>query len=338
MRTLLISRTWTRSPTPPGASYVHICENNTIFGTRYTKLPQVPGVPLVADMSSCILSRPTDVAKYGLLYFGVQKNVAPAGMAVAVVPEDLVGKAAETVPSMLNYQTILEADSMYNTPPCWCIYMMGLTLKYIEQEIGGLAEMERRNNAKAALLYDYLDRQTFFKNPVKKAFRSIMNVTFTSPDADTDKSSAPRRRPRALVNPEGPSAGGRHAGFHLQRHARRGAWQSWCSSWRTSPRRTAEALQKGTCDMFAIKTLNNISPPRAWPKLGPSQFRIDEEGAAAQGILVRSAQMHEMELPIPCWPLAGRGGREQHPGGKNAARRHRGVQHARRKRGRRGRG
>ncbi len=96
---------------------MHICENNTIFGTRYTKLPQVPGVPLVADMSSCILSRPTDVAKYGLLYFGVQKNVAPAGMAVAVVREDLVGKAAENVPSMLNYQTILEADSMYNTPP-----------------------------------------------------------------------------------------------------------------------------------------------------------------------------------------------------------------------------
>ena len=187
----------------PGASYVHICENNTIFGTRYTKLPQVPGVPLVADMSSCILSRPTDVAKYGLLYFGVQKNVAPAGMAVAVVREDLVGKAAETVPSMLNYQTILEADSMYNTPPCWCIYMMGLTLRYIEQEIGGLAEMERRNNAKAALLYDYLDGQTFFKNPVKKEFRSIMNVTFTSPDADTDKKFCAEAAAASFVNLKG---------------------------------------------------------------------------------------------------------------------------------------
>lgn len=187
----------------PSASYVHICENNTIFGTRYTKLPQVPGVPLVADMSSCILSRPTDVAKYGLLYFGVQKNVAPAGMAVAVVREDLVGKAAETVPSMLNYQTILEADSMYNTPPCWCIYMMGLTLKYIEQEIGGLAEMERRNNAKAALLYDYLDGQAFFKNPVKKEFRSIMNVTFTSPDADTDKKFCAEAAAAGFVNLKG---------------------------------------------------------------------------------------------------------------------------------------
>ena len=143
----------------PGASYVHICENNTIFGTRFTKLPQVEGVPLVADMSSCILSRPTDVSKYGLIYFGVQKNVAPAGMAIAIVREDLLGKAAENVPSMLNYQTLIEADSMYNTPPCWCIYMTGLTLKYIEEEIGGLEEMEKRNNAKAKVLYDYLDSQ-----------------------------------------------------------------------------------------------------------------------------------------------------------------------------------
>lgn len=187
----------------PGASYVHICENNTIFGTRYAKLPQVPGVPLVADMSSCILSRPTDVQKYGLLYFGVQKNVAPAGMAVAVVREDLLGKAAETVPSMLNYQTIIEADSMYNTPPCWCIYMMGLTLKYIENEVGGLAEMEKRNNAKAALLYDYLDGQEFYKNPVQKEFRSIMNVTFTSPDPETDKKFCAAAAQAGFVNLKG---------------------------------------------------------------------------------------------------------------------------------------
>ena len=187
----------------PGASYVHICENNTIFGTRYTKLPQVPGVPLVADMSSCILSRPTDVSKYGLLYFGVQKNVAPAGMAVAVIREDLLGQADETVPSMLNYQTILEAGSMYNTPPCWCIYMMGLTLKYIEQEIGGLAEMEKRNNAKAALLYDYLDGQTFFQNPVQREFRSIMNVTFTSPDPEMDKKFCAEAAAAGFVNLKG---------------------------------------------------------------------------------------------------------------------------------------
>lgn len=187
----------------PGASYVHICENNTIFGTRYTKLPQVPGVPLVADMSSCILSRPTDVSQYGLIYFGVQKNVAPAGMAVAIVREDLLGHAAETVPSMLNYQTLIEADSMYNTPPCWCIYMMGLTLNHIENQIGGLAKMEAMNNAKAAVLYDYLDGQEFYKNPVQKEFRSIMNVTFTSPNPDMDKKFCAEAAAAGFVNLKG---------------------------------------------------------------------------------------------------------------------------------------
>ena len=157
----------------PGASYVHICENNTIFGTRFTKLPQVEGVPLVADMSSCILSRPTDVSKYGLIYFGVQKNVAPAGMAIAIVREDL------------------------------CIYMTGLTLKYIEEEIGGLEEMEKRNNAKAKVLYDYLDSQEFFRNPVNKPDRSIMNVTFTSPNADTDKLFCAKAAEAGFVNLKG---------------------------------------------------------------------------------------------------------------------------------------
>ncbi|MEG2166318.1 MAG: 3-phosphoserine/phosphohydroxythreonine transaminase, partial [Ruthenibacterium sp.] len=114
------------------ASYIHICENNTIYGTRFTKLPQAANIPLVADMSSCILSRPTDVSKYGLIYFGVQKNVAPAGMAVAIVREDLLGNAPESTPSMLNYKTLIDAESMYNTPPCYTIYMMGLVLKWIE--------------------------------------------------------------------------------------------------------------------------------------------------------------------------------------------------------------
>ena len=187
----------------PGASYVHICENNTIFGTRYTKLPNVPGVPLVSDMSSCILSRPTDVSKYGLIYFGVQKNVAPAGMAVAIVRDDLLGKAADSVPSMLNYTTLIEAESMYNTPPCWCIYMMGLTLKYIENEIGGLAKMEELNNAKAAVLYDFIDSQEFFKNPVQKEFRSIMNATFTSPSAELDKKFCSEAAAAGFVNLKG---------------------------------------------------------------------------------------------------------------------------------------
>ena len=185
------------------ASYLHICENNTIFGTRYPTLPDTGDLPLVADMSSCILSRPTDVSKYGLIYFGVQKNVAPAGMAVAIVREDLLGYAAPNVPTMLNYKTIIDADSMYNTPPCWCIYMMGLVLQYLEEEVGGLVEMEKRNNEKAALLYDYLDSQSFFNNPVEKPFRSIMNVTFTSPSAELDKKFCKEAEQRGLVNLKG---------------------------------------------------------------------------------------------------------------------------------------
>lgn len=188
---------------PEKSSYIHICENNTIFGTRYTELPQVEGIPLVADMSSCILSRPTDVSKYGALYFGVQKNVAPAGMAVAVIREDLLGHAADTVPTMLNYKTIIDADSMYNTPPCWCIYMMGLVLHYIEDEVGGLAAMEQINNEKAALLYDYLDASAFFANPVEKQYRSIMNVTFTSPSEELDKLFCTEAAQQGFVNLKG---------------------------------------------------------------------------------------------------------------------------------------
>ena len=187
----------------PGASYVHICENNTIFGTRYTKLPHVPGVPLVADMSSCILSRPTDVSQYGLIYFGVQKNVAPAGMAIAIVREDLLGHAGPTVPDMLNYKTLIDADSMYNTPPCWCIYMTGLVLNWIEKDVGGLEAMEQRNNAKAKVLYDYLDSQEFFKNPVQKEFRSIMNMTFTSPTPELDKKFCAEAAAAGFVNLKG---------------------------------------------------------------------------------------------------------------------------------------
>lgn len=185
------------------ASYIHICENNTIFGTRFTKLPQVEGIPLVADMSSCILSRPTDVSKYGAIYFGVQKNVAPAGMAIAIIHEDLLGHAAANVPTMLDYKTIIDNDSMYNTPPCWCIYMTGLVLNYIEKEIGGLAKMEELNNAKAKLLYDYLDESAFFQNPVEKEFRSIMNVTFTSPDADLDKLFCKEAEKEGFINLKG---------------------------------------------------------------------------------------------------------------------------------------
>ncbi len=199
------------------ASYVHICENNTIYGTRYTSLPNTGGVPIVSDMSSCILSRPTNVSDYGLIYFGVQKNVAPAGMAVAIIRDDLLENARTDIvrPDMLDYKTLIDADSMYNTPPCYTIYMTGLVLKWIESEMGGLAQMEKHNNEKAAVLYDFIDGSSFYNNPVNKADRSIMNVTFTSPSAELDAEFCAQSAKLGFVNLKGHrSVGGMRASIY----------------------------------------------------------------------------------------------------------------------------
>ena len=192
----------------PNASYIHICQNNTIFGTTYKDVPQVDGIPLVADMSSMIFSEPTDVSKYGCIYFGVQKNVAPAGMAIAIIRDDLLGKSAkgipaENIPTMMNYTTLLDKDSMYNTPPCWCIYMTGLVMDYLQNEVGGLEEMAKINHAKAKVLYDYLDGQDFYNNPVQPEYRSMMNVTFTSPNPDMDKKFCAAATEAGFVNLKG---------------------------------------------------------------------------------------------------------------------------------------
>ena len=144
-----------------------------------------------------------DVTKYGCIYFGVQKNVAPAGMAIAIIRDDLLGKAADNVPTMMNYTTLINKDSMYNTPPCWCIYMTGLVLKYLENDIGGLANMQKINEAKAKVLYDYLDGQDFYNNPVEHRYRSTMNVTFTSPNPDMDKKFCAEAAEAGFVNLKG---------------------------------------------------------------------------------------------------------------------------------------
>ena len=192
----------------PNASYIHICQNNTIFGTTYKDVPQVDGIPLVADMSSMIFSEPTDVSKYGCIYFGVQKNVAPAGMAIAIIRDDLLGKSAKGIPAekihtRMNYTTLLDKDSMYNTPPCWCIYMTGLVMDYLQNEVGGLEEMAKINHAKAKVLYDYLDGQDFYNNPVQPEYRSMMNVTFTSPNPDMDKKFCAAATEAGFVNLKG---------------------------------------------------------------------------------------------------------------------------------------
>ena len=161
----------------PDADYFHICMNNTIYGTRFTNLPDTGKVPLVADVSSCILSEPIDVSKFGVLYAGAQKNMAPAGLTVVIIREDLIGHARDITPTMFNYQTHADNDSMFNTPPCYSIYVCKLVLEWLKNEIGGLENMKAINEKKAAILYDFLDSSKLFKGTVVKKDRSLMNLS-----------------------------------------------------------------------------------------------------------------------------------------------------------------
>lgn len=174
-------------PIREDADYVYICENNTIYGTKFHELPNTKGRILVADQSSCFLSEPVDVTKYGLIFAGVQKNVGPAGMVVAIVREDLITEdVLPYTPTMLKYKTHADNDSLYNTPNCWCIYICGLVFKHLLNN-GGLEVMKKRNEEKAAILYDYLDNSKLFKGTVEKNSRSLMNVPFiVNPDVITN--------------------------------------------------------------------------------------------------------------------------------------------------------
>lgn len=172
---------------PDDLDYVYICQNNTIYGTRFPQLPDTKGKLLVSDVSSMFLSEPVDVTKYGLIFAGVQKNVGPAGMVVAIVREDLITEdTLPGTPTMLKYKTHADADSLYNTPNCWCIYICGLVFKYLLKN-GGLEGAKARNEEKAAVLYNYLDNSKLFKGTVEKGSRSLMNVPFiVNPDVVTD--------------------------------------------------------------------------------------------------------------------------------------------------------
>lgn len=203
-----------RSDFRPDADYVHICFNNTIYGTKYHYIPDTGNIPLVADMSSCILSEPIDVSKFGLIYAGAQKNVAPAGMTIVIVRDDLIGNARPDTPAMLDYKLMAENNSMYNTPPCFCIYMAKLVFEWI-LSIGGLDEMKRRNERKASLLYDYLDSQSYYTAPVDKKCRSMMNVVFVTGDAELDKKFAKEASEAGLRNLKGHrSVGGMRASIY----------------------------------------------------------------------------------------------------------------------------
>ncbi len=160
--------------------YVYICMNNTIYGTKYRDLPPVGDRVLIADVSSCALSEPLDISKFGMVYFGAQKNVAPAGLVVAIIREDLLGNARDICPVMMNYKVQADAESLYNTPPCWTIYICGLVLEWIKETYGDLDGMKAHNEKKAKILYDFLDSSEMFKGTVVPEYRSLMNVPFVT--------------------------------------------------------------------------------------------------------------------------------------------------------------
>jgi phosphoserine aminotransferase len=198
----------------PAAAYAHITTNNTIEGTRFRDVPDTGSVPLVADMSSNILSEAVDVTKYGIIYAGAQKNVAPAGLTIVIIREDLLGKALPITPTMFNYQTHAEENSLYNTPPCYCIYIAKLVFEWLKG-LGGVKAMQKINEQKAAILYDFLDNSKMFKAPVEKQFRSLMNIPFTSPSEDLDKKFVKEAVAAGFINLKGHrSVGGMRASVY----------------------------------------------------------------------------------------------------------------------------
>ena len=197
------------------ADYFHICYNNTIYGTKYTKLPETGDVPLVADISSCILSEPIDVSKFGLLYAGAQKNMGPAGLTVVIVREDLIGEPMEKTPTMFTYKTHAENDSLYNTPPCYSIYMCMLVLEWLKNDIGGLAKMKELNEKKAKILYDFLDQSQLFKGTVVPKDRSLMNIPFVTGNDELDAKFIKEAGEHDFVNIKGHrSVGGMRASIY----------------------------------------------------------------------------------------------------------------------------
>lgn len=188
---------------PDDLDYVYICENNTIYGTKYKTLPNTKGKELVADVSSCFLSEPVDVTKYGVIYGGVQKNIGPAGVVIVIVREDLVtDEVLPGTPTMLKWKTQADNDSLYNTPPCYGIYICGKVFKWLKK-MGGLEEIQKRNMEKAQILYDFLDQSKLFQGTVRKEDRSLMNVPFVTGNADLDAKFVKEASEAGFVNLKG---------------------------------------------------------------------------------------------------------------------------------------
>ena len=197
------------------ADYFHICMNNTIYGTKFTKLPETGEVPLVADISSCILSEPIDVSKFGVLYAGAQKNMGPAGLTVVIIREDLIGHAMDITPTMFNYQTHADNGSMFNTPPCYAIYISMLVLDWIKNTMGGLEEMKKYNEKKSGILYHYLDNSKMFRGTVVPKDRSLMNVPFVTDSDELNAKFVKEAEAAGFVNLKGHrSVGGMRASIY----------------------------------------------------------------------------------------------------------------------------
>ncbi len=197
------------------ADYVYICQNETVYGTTYSQLPDTGDIPLVSDVSSMFLSEPQDVSKYGILYGGVQKNIGPAGLAIVIIRKDLITEdVLHFTPSILNYKKMDDANSLMNTPNCWGIYVCGLTFKWL-QVSGGLSRMKELNERKAKLLYDFIDSSKLFKSPVEPASRSKMNVPFVTGDSDLDAKFVSEAADCGLVSLKGHrSVGGMRASIY----------------------------------------------------------------------------------------------------------------------------
>ena len=190
-------------PISPDADYVYICENNTIYGTKYKKLPNTKGKTLVADVSSCFLSEPVNVSDYGIIYGGVQKNIGPAGMVISIIRDDLItDDVLPGTPTMMKFKTHADAGSLYNTPNCYCIYMCGKVFKWLKK-MGGLEVMKQRNEEKAKFLYDFLDQSKLFKGTVVPEDRSLMNVPFITGNADLDAKFVKESKEAGLENLKG---------------------------------------------------------------------------------------------------------------------------------------
>ncbi|NLP46208.1 MAG: 3-phosphoserine/phosphohydroxythreonine transaminase [Epulopiscium sp.] len=198
----------------PDADYFYIVSNNTIYGTRYTDLPDTGEVPLVADMSSNILSEVCDVSKFGIIFAGAQKNMGPAGLTVVIIREDLIGHAMDITPTMFNYKTHADANSMFNTPPTYSIYIAKLVFSWLKEQ-GGILAMEKRNKEKAKILYDYLDQSTLFKGTAAKKDRSLMNIPFVLPTEELNKAFIQEAIQQGFVNLKGHrSVGGMRASIY----------------------------------------------------------------------------------------------------------------------------